>query len=630
MENIQRQLLGEIWENAQGANENFEIEMDDEDDRDADGTLDGGVAMPDGGGSNSKRKSSDCDLILYLSCEEVLDIAPSHSILRPGVVVSIGLDKNTKLSAVFNRYVDFCNESGNDRISVGNLEFVHCHVLDGEETAEASALMKNDKIHVRKVRTVERKAEAERNKILRDADRTFFQDLRHLMPQNGVSKTADVILDCQGKLLDTSGRNQQVLRTTVRAHAPILSKRCPWLGAIIQKARAEFASANIVEDSNSRDDDEPTRIRRVESEKSENIDDEDDGIEVLNYSPKGEREATGATEIENDEEEDQPFNDPREVEDARATFPVFVADRQAHFGRNLLWVTLPDHSPEAVKLLLEYCYTNRVLSLGQEAFFQACKTKPTKSQGPVVSRPKIGHPNVSFSVALAGISLAEEAGMHRLSLMCEVAASLLLNPPNVVEALSICTSQKSISGNELPRLRKAAMDIVLRSGSRGVAELGRMPAFRRALDERRSVIVPTLLKGTMEAVTSYNHSRGIKRDRSHVSYPTFEEVDRQDSYERERERRKRRQERWKKDPMRRAELDLDEDFDELYGHTGWAAETVKQSLRRMSHHLDMTQRAIDMTQRVVLSRSGVFPYQTSSRRSSNRRRSNPGDRKSVV
>jgi hypothetical protein len=65
MENIGAQLLGEIWENGQAVNENFEIEVDEEDDRDADGTLDGGVAVnPEDGSSSSKRlKSTECDLV---------------------------------------------------------------------------------------------------------------------------------------------------------------------------------------------------------------------------------------------------------------------------------------------------------------------------------------------------------------------------------------------------------------------------------------------------------------------------------------------------------------------------------------------------------------------------------------
>jgi hypothetical protein len=70
MENIGAQLLGEVWENGQAANENFEIEVDEDDDRDADadGTLDGGVALnpEDAGGSSSKRRSTECDLVRCL------------------------------------------------------------------------------------------------------------------------------------------------------------------------------------------------------------------------------------------------------------------------------------------------------------------------------------------------------------------------------------------------------------------------------------------------------------------------------------------------------------------------------------------------------------------------------------
>ena len=64
MENIGQQILGEMWQNQQGDNDNFEVE-DDEDDRDADGTLDGGVATnpEDGSGSNGKRRSTECDLV---------------------------------------------------------------------------------------------------------------------------------------------------------------------------------------------------------------------------------------------------------------------------------------------------------------------------------------------------------------------------------------------------------------------------------------------------------------------------------------------------------------------------------------------------------------------------------------
>mmetsp|Transcript_8996 Transcript_8996/g.14441 ORF Transcript_8996/g.14441 Transcript_8996/m.14441 type:complete len:636 (+) Transcript_8996:181-2088(+) len=627
-------LLGEIWEQGQNVNDNFEMDGDEEEDRDVDGAMDGGVALnPDDDCGGSKRRSSECDLLLFLYCEEALECAPSHPVLRPGVVVSIGLDKNTKLSAVFNRYVEFCNETGDSRISVKDLEFVHCQLLNANDTAEASALMKNDRILARKIRANEREADEARKRLQRDADRTFFQQLRHLMPDLGGSKTADVMLDCQGKVTDESGRNQQVLRTTVRAHSTVVAKRCPWLGDIIKRAREKELKESMAEENATPGDDEyegQQQVRRVESDgKSAAEMDDDDGI-VLSFQPKVKRaDVSAAAQIENDDDE-LPFDEPKTIEDQhRAPSPVMAAQQPQSSGKNLLWVKLPNHSPEAVKLLLEYCYSNRVNALGHEAFVQACKTKPHKHQGPVPpyhgtsgSRrwPNGGQPTVSLSVALAGINLAEEARIPRLSLMCEVAASQLLFTSNVVEALSICTAQKRISGNDLPRLRKAAMDIVLRSGARGVVELGRTPGFKKALEERRDVIVPTLLHGTMEAVTTYEKSRGIKRDRSDICCQQFDDVDREDSVKRERERRKHRHERYEQDPSRRPDPAFE--VDDFYEPplAGWSNnEPSKRSLKRMAHHLETI-----TSRRGVTTRSHAAGLYGGTRRSSGRRRSNQG------
>jgi hypothetical protein len=136
--------------------------------------------------------------------------------------------------------------------------------------------------------------------------------------------------------------------------------------------------------------------------------------------------------------------------------------------QDLVWVTIPNHPPEAVKLLLEYCYTNSVIPLGQEAFEVAWSS--SHEEGSSQARPhsrqwpdKRKHPRVSFATALAGISLAEEASLPRLSLMCEVAACSLLESSNIVEALSMCTRQDQLTGNPLKRLRTAAMTIVLRN-----------------------------------------------------------------------------------------------------------------------------------------------------------------------
>ena len=171
---------------------------------------------------------------------------------------------------------------------------------------------------------------------------------------------------------------------------------------------------------------------------------------------------------------------------------------------NPLIITVPRHSPQAMKLLLEYCYTNRVIDLGHDAYVQACRTKPGKVSGPVAPYssmrrwPKNGAPQVSFDIALAGIRLAEEAGVRRLSLMCEVAASQLVTTTNVVEALSACTTQKTQTSNPLSRLRDAAMRTVLQHGSR--AAVYNMPVFREALEGRITSIIPTLLTGTVEAI----------------------------------------------------------------------------------------------------------------------------------
>ena len=167
-------------------------------------------------------------------------------------------------------------------------------------------------------------------------------------------------------------------------------------------------------------------------------------------------------------------------------------------------------------------------------------SSPSDDKGRPSSIWEDSHPLVSFQVALAGIELAEEANIPRLSLMCEVAAAQLVSSTNVVRALSLCAAQKSKSGNDLPKLRKAAMDVVLRNGSRGVLELGRTPSFRKALEEPRAIIVPTLLQGTTEAVTRYGKRGQSKRTKLNVSIYSFDELDREDAIKRERERRKRR------------------------------------------------------------------------------------------
>lgn len=527
---------------------------------------------------------------------------------------------------MFQRYVDFCNEAvpkADRQIVVSDLEFVHCHVLNGSDTAESSALMKNDRIRVRRERTTEREAEQERKRLQREADRNFFQQMRYLMPDMASTKFADVIIDCMGKLADESGRNQQVLRSTVKAHSVLLKKRCPFLAGKIASARiqadmeAQMEARLTPERDEGMNEDKANIVSRVESdvrsvdEESDGDMDDDDDSAVVSFPQKEKQEAqlaTGAAEIEIDDDDDDDASldgsRPRNIpEDSRPSSPAIVpTDKATRQAKQHLRITL-NHSPEAVKLLLEYCYTNRVGCLGQEAFMQACKTKPQKHAGPIApypisasgSRrwPKNGFPTVPFDVAIAGIVLAEEAGLPRLSIMCEVAASQLLTHANVFDALAQCAAQKSATGNDLPRLRKGAMSLIFRNGKRGVLDLERLQPFRRGYQARRAVVIPILMQGTLEAVGSNEKILAAKRERNDWKMLQYDVEDTEDKFLRDRERKKRRIERIENDPSRQNEL-IDYEIDDIYDDfRGWAQEAPKRSLKRMAKHLEaMTNRTM--------------------------------------
>jgi hypothetical protein len=615
---------------------------------------------------------------LFLTCDDKMNVALNHPVLRPGTTVQIGLDKNTKLSAVFERYVFFCNQHAaglslshdtdtdsypakdRKKISTDDLEFVHCQLLKGNDTTEAAALMKNDRITVRKEQSSDRDLDQEHQRQQREADKEYFQQLRQLVPGAGGGggggtlphKWCDVVLDCRGSSVgaaaaaDDVGRMvQQVLSTTVRCHSVVLRKRCPWLGRMIDAASREQARRSIVslpdvvehgnvnatanttanttatlEQVQHHEDEEEEEEQKQQKQSAvpdrnlpaaESKDSEDDDIEVLNYNARvGNRESRNnrlVAQIETDEDEPKP---PSSVDAAAVPMDDDDGDDNgddrdgessfSNVRSDALWVTLANHSPDAAKLLLEFCYTNRVIPLGCIAFLQSCKSKPDrKHHGPVPpfsigssgSRhwPNRGEPTASFPVVVATLGLAEEASLPRLSLMCEIAAAQLVSSTNVVDALAMCQTQKELTGNSLPRLRKAAMDIVLRSGPRGVFVL---PTFRRALEERGKNLIPTLLAGTMEAVdnaeikTKKGSGGGDKRDWQEIALEYFEFVDREDANKRERERRKRRMERWESDPSRVDEHGFLKDLRLIDNPTAWATAAQRRSLKRMSHQMD--------------------------------------------
>jgi hypothetical protein len=560
-----------------------------------------------------------------------VDWDPNHAILRPGTTVQIGLDKNTKLSAVFARYVLFCNTanaaaaaeadhavkgSRTADISVDDLEFVHCHLLKSHETAEAAALMKNDRITVRKEQVSDRDIAQELLRAQRESDKEYFEQMRQLVPGGSLPlKVCDTVLDCQGTVADDLGRIQQVLSTHVRCPSAVVRKRCPWLGRMIDAASQERERRSIVSLPDAEtaalaaayEREEAVAVAERHLPVAESKDSEDDDIEVLNYNAAAglagniENGAeSGAAQIENDEE-DTKANTVAALEDA-AVGGASGGDEDSfstvRSDSNLLWVTLPNHSPDAVKLMLEFVYTNRVIPLGLMAFLQSCKNKPgRKHQGPVAPFvigsaavrhwPNRGEPTVNFAVAMTTLGLAEEASLPRLSLMCEIAAAQLVSVSNVVDALAYCQTQNESTGNSLPRLRKAAMEIVLRSGPRGVFVL---PTFRRALEERGKALIPTLLMGTMEAVdkadtkTKRGHLAD-KRNWQEIAMDHFGIIDREDNSKRDRERRKRRIERWDGDPAHAGEqYDEDRAMDTLKGT--WTTTTSRRGIKRGSEQMD--------------------------------------------
>jgi len=495
-----------------------EDEEENEDDREA---IDGGVAGEVFDEQRQKiTRALKCPLVLYFECDEDLsDIVPSNPLLLRGATVYVGLDKGSKLSVVFQHYCDFVNSKSPSTkpgsrvyIKPTDLEFMHCATLDAQHTVEASAMMKNDRIRVVRERSKDRSAKAEMIRLQRESDRKYFKELRSLLPNpSPEGMGSDVILECQGKVKDERGFSQNVLATTVRANSVLIAKRCKWLGQKISTAREDMrkrAEMTIPSDE--------VKSESKEAERSSSqSDDEEYDIVPSNPLPAGDNAIAAdrvlAAEIEDDEEDD-------EVDAGKS--PTNEQASTSHLrdvaSSNSVWISL-QHSPQAVKLLLEYCYTNRVQALGQDAFLKASKFPNPKDVGALAAKesgpvppfrkhewPDGGAPTVSLHLALAGIALAEEAHMPRFSLMCEVAASKLVDYSNVIDVLAACQTQQQQTGNRLPLLRKAAMlDCVF--GKRYFEN----PIFKNNMIARKDLVIPSVLDGSIEVFPTNLDSKEV-------------------------------------------------------------------------------------------------------------------------
>lgn len=573
-----------------------DIEDDDIDEEDADavenrrGAFDGGIAGEVRDEQQLKiARSLKCPLILYFECNEDLDdvLCPENPVLKKGTTVYIGLDKNTKLSLVFHQYCKFVNSkipkrkgaagghngmnNNVDSVKMSDFEFLHCTLLDENQTVEASAMMKNDRVMVCRERSRERAGRAEVLRQQRESDRKYFKDLRQLLPNpTPEGMGCDVVLDCRGKVVDERGFSQNVLATTVRANSVLISQRCKWLGQKISSAREDIrrrAEMTVPSDEEKRDLNEGEREMEdaaiiVEGQKSSQSEDEDDIIMAEppvvhaggdDSSIAGGDTTIGAAKVEDDEDDTciaefkmiaQAWGPPRMVTESH----LHSSSSRGTLFPNSIWVSL-DHSPQAVKLLLEYCYTNRVQSLGLESFIKSSKfsNPKDKQSGPVTpfrkhEWPEGGLPTVSLHLALAGIALAEEAHVPRLSLMCEIAASQLVDNKNVIDVLGACQLQQQKTGNRLPLLRKAAMmDCIMANGSDGIDQLYANPNFRSNLDDRRGLVIPSLLDGTVEVMPVNMNTKDIRKKKDKKALETkkmFELHDKSDKNKRIMERMK--------------------------------------------------------------------------------------------
>jgi len=627
-----------------------DIAMDADEDDDDD-VIDGGDAT----GKGSEQAASSCNMFVLIECVEKFGYE-DHPIYQPGVTVSIGLDKTTRLSAVFNRYVQFSNESFGDNnskplIEASDLEFIHCSVLQPSDTAETAALMKNDRIKVHRVREKERRAKADWVKSQRDSDRDYFSQMRHLQPDFNLSfLKCDVVFHCRGRMKDDKGYKQEVLTTFVKGHCALLSSRNDWLSYQISNARA-VAKASAAEAAavaaacnrrgnniiNEEDDgivihpNNRHRVMRIGMLNLNNngngnngnavqiIDNDGDDNDIPNLNPPMPRGAenipiANAVEVDDDEDDDNErgininmrnhgidenggdghrndgiqihnIQDVSADEDSSSQAAVVDGSGSGDNGSsprsipyvggnfpNTLRVTL-SHPPEAVKLLLEYCYTNRVVPLGQSAFVKSYKPTdlaeidaslvphtgpvspfPHNAPGMRCSWPNNGFPTVNLQVAMAGIQLAEEASLPRFSLMCEIAASQLVTDTTALEALALCEQQFRDSGNGLKHLRKIVMQSILGRGMSGIRDLSSIPSFKRTLSERRDVVVPSMMKGLMETVNDvlgekrkvddHNHCHDVLMSRKRSTSNKLMKLDEDDNIIRTRERLQRRRERW--------------------------------------------------------------------------------------
>ena len=423
-----------------------------------------------------------------------------------------------------------------------------------DHTLEQCCLMKDDKVFVSVKKDnsleVERAAEVEKS------DELYFRQLANLMPD--LTPGADVVFDCTGK----SGDGQQLLATKVKGHAGIISARCEWLGAKIAQSKALFALNEMPWSSSSSDNDDgrgralrpPSRSggQAASLEPPAVIIEDGSGSarapygDIVSAVDGGSADgggSSGTSQRCTSSASDTARSSPQVIVNESTSAAAPPTSKPP-----LVVVQLPQHPPEAFKIFLEYVYTNRSICLGQKAFCETSvlqgdkelteeelaqlgtnepnsivedengngqtndifasqttiwhkETKLNKEPVPPFPNGKWpfgGKPTVRMHDILSTLRLADESGLLKLSRMCEIAASELLSPSNVATVLSVCTSLKERSGNEMPILVRACMNFILDVNN--ISKTTVHATFTKTLTEQKSVLVPFLLDGLVKVM----------------------------------------------------------------------------------------------------------------------------------
>jgi len=240
-------------------------------------------------------------------------------------------------------------------LPVERLEFSHVDTFDDwQHFPDQCRLMSNDEIIVRlKNESKSGVDKKEKDEEMHAIELNYFRELHALEGSDG----ADIIFDC----MDTID-GQKLLSTSVRGHSAVLSKRCEFVAEKIRSARQLFSPPTTIPTNDAAQPNTPTTPGvNVIADGSGSDESGDDEIDTNN----GERNAS------------TPMNN--------------IIDNE----KPLLRISLSNHHPKAVKLLLEYCYTNRCLGLGTVAFTHVVDLKREERLKKEALEKEMGVGNIS-------------------------------------------------------------------------------------------------------------------------------------------------------------------------------------------------------------------------------------------